>query len=113
MTFLYRLGNNDLDHKTSIYFLSSVTGYNFTEQSKFSVIPQTDIAYISLVLPCQLRSTYNLVKRRDDDNIPVVEINQAPSFYPRIIGDSAKFDALENDLREKNRVTSDPLNMQI
>jgi enterochelin esterase-like enzyme len=110
VTFLYRLGNGDLDHKTSIYFLSSVTGYNFTEQSKFSVIPQTDIAYISLVLPCQLRSTYNLVKRRDDDNIPVIEINQTPSFYPRIIGDSAKFDALENDLREKNRVTSDPLN---
>lgn len=110
VTFLYRLSDDELDGKTSIYFLSSIAGYAFTEHSKFSVIPQTDIAYISLVMPSQLRTTYSLVKRHDEDTIPVVEIEPEPSFYPRVVGDSAKFDALENDLREKNRVISDPLN---
>jgi len=37
VTFLYRLGADELDGKTSIYFLSGVAGYDLTEQSKFSV----------------------------------------------------------------------------
>lgn len=98
-----------MDGKTSIYFLSGVAGYDFTETSKFSLIPQTDIAYISLVLPCQLRSAYNLVKCHDDDSLPVIEAFQEPIFYPKAIGESAKFDALLNDLFAKDRVITDPL----
>ncbi len=110
VTILYRLSDDELDGKTSIYFLSGIAGYDFTEKSKFSVIHQTGIAYISLVLPCQLRGAYNLVKRHDDDSQPVVEIDQASIFYPRTIGESAKFDALLNDLFANNHVITDPLN---
>ena len=112
VTFLYRLGNDELDGKTSVYFLSSVAGYNFTEQSKFAVIPHTNIAYLSLVLPCQLRSAYNLVKRYDEDSLPLpfADMQAAPAFYPRLIGESAKFEVLLNDLFAKGRVATDPLN---
>ena len=110
VTFLYRLGADELDGKTSIYFLSGVAGYDLTEQSKFSVIPQTDIAYISLVLPCQLRGAYNLVKLHDEDSIPLVEVGSDAVFYPKAIGESAKFSALLNDLFAKGHVETDPLN---
>ena len=110
VTILYRLSDDELDGKTSIYFLSGVAGYDFTEKSKFSVIPQTDIAYISLVLPCQLRGAYNLVKRHDDDSLPVVDVDLEPICYPKAIGESAKFDALLNDLFAKDLVITDPCN---
>lgn len=110
VTFLYRLSNDELDRKTSIYFLSGVAGYDFTEQSKFAVIPHTNIAYLSLVLPCQLRSAYNLVKRYDEDSLPLADMESAPSFYPKLIGESAKFEVLLNDLYAKGRVATDPLN---
>jgi hypothetical protein len=60
VTLLYRLSADELDGKTSIYLLSGVAGYDLTAQSKFSIIPQTDISYISLVLPSQLRCAYKV-----------------------------------------------------
>lgn len=110
VTILYRLSDDELDGRTSIYFLSGVAGYDFTEQSKFTVIPHTDIAHLSLVLPCQLRNTYNLVKRHDDDTLPVIEVELGPIVYPRAVGESAKFDVLLGDLFAKDRVITDPLN---
>lgn len=110
VTILYRLSADELDGKISIYFLSGVAGYDLTEQSKFSVIHQTDIAYISLVLPCQLRGAYNLVKLHVEDSIPLVEVGSDAVFYPKAIGESAKFSALLNDLFAKGRVETDPLN---
>lgn len=112
VTFLYRLTDIDLDGNASIYFLSSVTGYDFTEQSKFSLIPNTDIAYLSLVLPCNLRTVYNLVKRYDDDSVPLPEVESAPAFYPIPVGESAKFETLLNDLFAKKRVETDPRNLK-
>ena len=110
VTFLYQLGPDELDGKTSIYFLSGVTGYDFSEKNKFSIIPQTDIAYISLVLPCELRGAYNLVKLHDEDSIPSVEVESGSAFYPKVIGESAKFSALLDDLFAKGRVETDSLN---
>lgn len=110
VTFLYRLGDDEVDGKTSIYFLSGVAEYDFTEKSKFSIIPHANIAYLSLVLPGDLRSTYNLVKRYAEDSLPLIGVEPAPPFYPRPIGESAKFDALLNDLFAKGRVATDPLN---
>ena len=109
MTILYRLLDNELDGKTSIYFLSGVVGYDFTEQSKFSIVPNNDIAYISLQLPCQLRSTYSLVKIPDNvvDNVVSLELE---SSYPRFVGEALKFAALEKYLFENNHVITDPLN---
>ena len=51
VTFLYRMRPDELDGKTSIYFLSGAAGYTFNESSQFSLIPGTDIAYISMELP--------------------------------------------------------------
>ena len=81
------------------------------QQNKFVVIPYTDIAYLSLILPCQLRSTYNLVKRYVEDAIPAADTNSAPAFYPRLIGNSAKLEMLLNDLFAEGRVVTDPLNI--
>ena len=110
VTFLYRLGADELDGKTSIYFLSGVTGYDFNEESKFSVVPQTDIAYISLKLPSQLRGAYNLVKLHDEDIPLLAEIEQDPLSYPKIIGESAKFAALSNYLFANGLVKTDSFN---
>ena len=110
VTFLYRLAPDELDDKTSIYFLSGITGYDFKERSKFSTIPQTDIAYITLTLPCQLRTAYNLVKLRNDEHRPLVITDENPTFYPRLINESAKFDALFNELFLQGRIKTDPLN---
>ena len=82
----------ELDGKTSIYFLSGVTGYTFDEHSQFNVIPGTDIAYISLTLPLQLRTGYNLVRVHDTNRLQ--EQTDFPSIYPRLIGEDACFDAL-------------------
>ena len=62
VTFLYRMRPDELDGKTSIYFLSGAAGYTFNESSQFSLIPGTDIAYLSMELPPELRTGYNLVK---------------------------------------------------
>ncbi len=110
VTFLYRLGSDERDGVTSIYLLSGVAGYNFTEQSKFKLIPNTDIAYLTLVLPSELISAYNFVKRHRSDAVPLVELDSKPPFYPRPVGQSAQFDALLNDLFTKGRVITDPLN---
>ena len=110
VTILYQLNGDELDGKTSIYFLSGIAGYNLAEKNKLSVVPLTNIAYISFILPCQLRSAYNLVKSHNDDSLPVAEIDKEPIVYPRVIGESAKFDALLNDLFAQGRVITDPLN---
>lgn len=110
VTFLYRLGADERDGATSIYLLSGAAGYNFTEQSQFKFIPDTDIAYLSLVLPCELISAYNLVRRHRSDSIPSLDLDSKPPFYPRLVGQSAQFDALLNDLFAKDRVITDPLN---
>lgn len=110
VTLLYRLNDNELDGKTSLYFLSGIEGCFLTKQGKFAIIPHTDIAYISLVLPCALRGTYNLVKRRDDDSLPVLKSDHRPIIYPRAIGETAAFEALMDDLMMNDRVITDPLN---
>lgn len=109
VTILYPLSDTELDGKTSIYLLSSVAGYNFTEDSKFSILPHTNIAYISVVLPCQLRTVYNLVIRHDEDSLPPM-VEETSTLYPKPIGESAKFDFLLNDLFAKGRVITDALN---
>jgi enterochelin esterase-like enzyme len=108
VTFLYRMRASELDGKTSIYFLSGAAGYTFNENSQFSMIPGTDIAYISMELPLELRTGYNLAKVRDSDHPEIQE--GASEIYPRLIGEGARFEALLGHLYSENRVIVDPLN---
>lgn len=108
VTFLYRMQPDELDGKTSIHFLSGVTGYTFNEQSQFTVIPETDIAYLSMELPPQVRAEYNLVRLHDTNRSG--EQVDLPAVYPRLIGEDACFDALLGQLRAEERVIMDPLN---
>lgn len=108
VTFLYRMQPEELDGKTSIYFLSGVTGYTFDEHSQLKVIPGTDIAYISLTLPLQLRTGYNLARVHNTNRLE--EQVDFPSTYPRLIGEDACFDALLGRLHAEKRIILDPLN---
>lgn len=108
VTFLYRMQPDELDGKTSIYFLSGAAGYIFNENSRFTVIPYTNIAYISMELPAELRTGYNLVKVHEDDLSEISDI--VPAIYPRLVGESARFEALLGYLYSQNRVIPDPLN---
>lgn len=110
VTFLYRMRASELDGKISIYFLSGAAGYTFNESSQFSLMPGTDIAYISMELPPELRTGYNLVKVRDSDH-PKIQDGTSDT-YPRLIGEDARFEALLGHLYSENRVIPDPLNVK-
>src|SRR3990167_2469859 len=110
VTFLYRMRPDELYGKTSIYFLSGAAGYTFNESSQFPLIPGTDIAYISMELPPELRTGYNLVKMRDSDH-PKIQ-DDASDIYPRLVGEDARFEALLGHLYSENRVIPDPLNVK-
>lgn len=108
VTFLYRMQPDELDGKTSIYFLSGVAGYDFTEASRFSVITGTDIAFITLELSPQLRTAYNLVKLHDTDRPD--DQGDAPVAFPRLVRENTDFESLLNHLFAMERVIPDPLN---
>lgn len=110
VTFLYRMRPDELDGKTSIYFLSGAAGYTFNESSQFSLIPGTDIAYLSMELPPELRTGYNLVKVHDSDRSKIQA--DASDIYPRLVGEDARFEALLGHLYSENRVIPDPLNVK-
>ncbi len=108
VTFLYRLQPDEMDGKPSIYLLSGITGYTFNTSSQLVTVPETDIAYISIVLPAEVRTGYNLVKLHDN-TYPDIQADTA-TVYPRLVGESGQFDTLLGYLYSKNCVILDPLN---
>jgi hypothetical protein len=75
VTFLYRFDHADMeDDKPSIYLFSNIKGCLLTEDSQLQPIPETDIFYLSLVLPSDLRFTYNLVKIDKSVDMSINEI---------------------------------------
>lgn len=57
VTFLYR---EEIDRK-SIYLWATFTGLPCSLQSQFKTIPNSDIRYLTLILPRTFRSAYNLL----------------------------------------------------
>ena len=92
VTFLYRL-EQDHTPKPSIYLYSSFTGLPCSESSKLSLIENTDIEYLSLVLANKLRSTYSFLivdeQSTKKDHHPV----EAASIFPHTTG---KFKAADD-----------------
>ncbi|TIG87481.1 enterochelin esterase, partial [Legionella pneumophila] len=55
VTFIYR----EKSDKKTIYLWSTFTGLPCSLQSQFKAIPNTDIRYLTLILPRTFRSAYN------------------------------------------------------
>lgn len=79
VTFLYR---EESDKKT-IYLWATFTGLPCSLQSQFKVIPNTDIRYLTLILPRTFRSAYNLlIVDEDTTKVELPEQENTTGFYP-------------------------------
>ncbi|TIE18228.1 enterochelin esterase, partial [Legionella pneumophila] len=79
VTFLYR---EESDKKT-IYLWSTFTGLPCSLQSQFKAIPNTDIRYLTLILPRTFRSAYNLlIVNEDTAKMVVPEQENTEESYP-------------------------------
>lgn len=116
VTFIYKLNEDDLRNNATIFLLSSLTGYDFTESSKFIRFPNSKLSYLTIILPASTRSNYNIVKLYDE--LETFEIpNNATALitYPRpskelewfnsLLGFLFKTGRVELDLRNKNKIT--------
>lgn len=110
-TFIYQI-TPDITKNTAIYLYSSVTGLPCSENSKLLLIPNTDIAYLSLALPKTLRTTYTfLLLDSSSDFLQCGDDDQVqPNFYPAPMGSAKKADALFSKLMEHQKVKSDSHN---
>jgi len=106
VTFIYRADPPDVK-PVNIYLYSAVVPL-FSEQSKLLKVPETDIYYLSLVLPSSLRTTYSFLNLTDtqikDENIP------ADPVIPTLTGDFKKKHILLSQLYANNKVETDPHN---
>jgi enterochelin esterase-like enzyme len=107
-TFIYRADPRDVK-PINIYLYSAVVPL-FSEQSKLLKVPETDIYYLSLVLPSSLRTTYSFLYLTDtqikDENIP------ADPVIPMLTGDFQKKHILLSQLYANNKVEIDTHNKQ-
>lgn len=105
VTFLYRFSPKDLEGNIKVYLLSNINEYPLTEQNKFIRISQTDIGYLTLVLPSHLRCAYNIVKL--DETSKLKPTSEEGLIFPRPTGRMAEFNNRLNYLFEHNQVEID------
>ncbi|MDP3559032.1 MAG: hypothetical protein Q8R79_01595 [Legionellaceae bacterium] len=108
VTFLYLFSLQDLEQNSTVYLYSNINGYPLTEQNKFITISQTDIGYLSLVVPCHLRGTYNIIKL--DETSELKPISEENFIFPRPTGRMAELNNRLNYLFEHNQVETDAHN---
>ncbi|HAT9793162.1 TPA: enterochelin esterase, partial [Legionella pneumophila subsp. pneumophila] len=79
VTFIYR----EKSDKKTIYLWSTFTGLPCSLQSQFKAIPNTDIRYLTLILPRTFRSAYNvLIVDKDTAKVEFSEQENTESLYP-------------------------------
>ena len=111
VTFLYRLSSEELRNETNIYLYSNMTGLPCSKEGQFSIIPQTDIAYLSLMLPSELKTTYACLKVDNTFSMESpIDSNPDAINYPIPTGQFAASQNLLNRLFEESRVVIDPKN---
>lgn len=109
VTFLYR---EESDEKT-IYLWSTFTGLPCSLQSQFKAIANTDIRYLTLVLPRTFRSAYNvLIVDKDTAKVEFSEQKNAESLYPVPTGKFKESQMLLMHLFNEGCVQTDPRNKQ-
>jgi len=109
VTFLYR---EESDEKT-IYLWSTFTGLPCSLQSQFKAIANTDIRYLTLVLPRPFRSAYNVfIVDKDTVKVEFSEQENAESLYPVPTGKFKESQMLLMHLFNEGCVQTDPKNKQ-
>lgn len=107
VTFLFQ---NTADKNTSIYLYSPVTGFPCSAGSVLTNYPGTDMDYLTLLLPADLRMSYSflLVSRQYHYEEP--DMTSQSIQYPLPAGELACSLWLFNQLMENNAVCWDPYN---
>ncbi|HHT9916371.1 TPA: alpha/beta hydrolase [Legionella pneumophila] len=109
VTFLYR---EESDKKT-IYLWATFTGLPCSLQSQFKAIPNTDIRYLTLILPSTFRSAYNiLIVDEDTAKVGFPEQENTEAFYPIPTGKFKELQVLLMHLFNQDCVQIDPRNKQ-
>jgi hypothetical protein len=106
VTFLYREENE----KNTIYLWATFTGLPCSLQSKFKAIPNTDIRYLTLILPNTFRSSYNILIVKEDIKFPEEKETKAP--YPIPTGQFKESQKVLMHLFSQDGVQTDPKNEQ-
>ncbi len=109
VTFLYRRSKADLN--TQIYVDCNAVGLPLTSVSLLHSIHETDIFYLSLKLPEQLRTTYTFLKL---DNQSSISENKDAVYqfypFPEFSGGLKKIIDTVMRLHAENKVETDPRN---
>jgi enterochelin esterase-like enzyme len=108
VTFLYR----EKRDRKSIYLWSTFTGLPCSLQSQFKTVPNTDIRYLTLILPRAFRSAYNVLVVDEDAKVEFPEQENSEASYPIPIGKFKESQVLLMHLFHQGCVQTDPKNKQ-
>ena len=107
VTFLFP---NTIDKNTSIYLYSPVTRFPCSPGSMLANYPGTDLDYLTLLLPADLRMSYSFLMISREYHYEEPDITSQPIQYPLPAGELARSLWLFNQLMEDNAVCIDPYN---
>lgn len=111
VTFLYRLDYEEFDVKPSVYLFSNIKGCLLTDETKLQPIAGTDILYLCLILPSDLRFSYNFAKIDNLTEMVIrhssnINMNTTSSNY-QLIGKFKEACELQSALFEQNKIGID------
>ena len=107
VTFLFQ---NNADKHTSIYLYSPSTGFPCSPGSFLKNYPETDIDYLTLLLPANLRMCYSFLIVSHEYPYEESDTTSQPIHYPQPAGELARSLWLFNQLMAENAVSIDPHN---
>ena len=111
VTFLYRKPVSEAAVDFSIYLNSDAVGIPFTENNKFKPIPETDLFYLTLLLPSSLRTTYSFLKLDKTVNDSAKkEVAHELFPFPEFTGEFKKYHTTYMRLCDEQKIEIDSRN---
>ena len=111
VTFLYRQTTSEILNNYSFYLHCDAVGLPFTEINQFKPIANTDLLYLTLILPSTLRTAYSFLKLDTPIETPVKnECKQELSPYPVFSGHLNEIHMTVMRLHQEKKVAIDLLN---
>ncbi len=111
VTFLYRQSASESTADFSVYLHCDAIGLPFSEKNRFKLILETDIFYLTLILPSTLRTAYSILKL---DNIVKIPVKEDSGYlldpYPEFSGKLKEIHAMVMKLHEEKKVDIDSRN---
>lgn len=107
VTFLFQ---HTADKDTSIYLYSPATGFPCSASSMLVNYPGTDLDYLTLLLPADLRMTYSFLILSHDYRYEENATLSQPIRYPVPAGELARSLWLINQLMSDDAISTDPYN---